>query len=124
MTSTRYKIIYKNSNDHNCNLELSKAFKKRQWLYYLSIICLVIILFIPDANAASGGSQEEVEVFKNVTNKVISWIDGGFGKMVIVLSLVATIFMGIMGFKVQQILIPITLGLLLMSVKMIAGLFF
>lgn len=124
MTSTRYKIIYKNSNDHNCNLELSKAFKKRQWLYYLSIICLVIILFIPDVNAASGGSQEEVEVFKNVTNKVISWIDGGFGKMVIVLSLVATIFMGIMGFKVQQILIPITLGLLLMSVKMIAGLFF
>ena len=117
-------IIHKNSNNHNCNLEPSKAYKKRQWLCYLSIICLAIILFIPDANAASGGSQGEVEVFKNVTNKVISWIDGGFGKMVIVLSLVATIFMGIMGFKVQQILIPITLGLLLMSVKMIAGLFF
>ncbi len=82
----------------------------------------VFILFLAfDVYAASGGDEE---VFKKITDKIIGWIDGGLGKMLVVISLVIGVFMGVMGFKIQQILIPIGLGLLLMSVKLISGLFF
>ena len=87
----------------------------------LGACAMMAIAISPEAYAAKGGDGA---VFLEAYTKIETWVTGGFGKLIVGVSVILSVIMGVAGFKWQQILIPLILGLLLGSVSGIVGLFF
>jgi type IV secretory pathway VirB2 component (pilin) len=86
--------------------------------------CAVMAIAISPETYAAAAKTGDGAVFLDAYTKIESWITGGFGKLIVGVSVVLSVIMGVAGFKWQQILIPLILGLLLGSVSGIVGLFF
>ena len=85
------------------------------------LVILAIILTIWGIGDVYGA---DAAVFTDAFTKISGWVTGGLGKLVVGISVILSVIMGIAGFKWQQILIPLVLGLLLGSISGIVGLFF
>ena len=90
----------------------------RRYRKLLLIVVLALFFVIPEVYA------DDVKVFTDVHTKIAGWVTGGLGKLIVTISVVLAVIMGVAGFKWQQILIPLILGLLLGSINGIVGLFF
>ena len=88
---------------------------------YLPLFLLVgVMVFVPEVYAKTG----DTKVFEDATTKILGWVTGGFGKLLVAVSVILSVIMGVAGFKWQQIMLPLVLGLLLGSINGIVGLFF
>jgi len=88
---------------------------------YLPLLLIGVMVFVPEVYAKTGG---DVKVFEDTTTKILGWVTGGFGKLLVAVSVILSVIMGVAGFKWQQIMLPLVLGLLLGSINGIVGLFF
>ena len=87
---------------------------------YLPVLLVGVMVFVPEIYAKTG----ETKVFEDATTKILGWVTGGFGKLLVAVSVILSVIMGVAGFKWQQIMLPLVLGLLLGSINGIVGLFF
>ena len=88
---------------------------------YLPLFLLVgVMVFVPEVYAKTG----DTKVFEDATTKILGLVTGGFGKLLVAVSVILSVIMGVAGFKWQQIMLPLVLGLLLGSINGIVGLFF
>ena len=88
----------------------------------LGLCAIIAIAISPETYAAAPAGDGQV--FLDAYTKIEKWVTGGFGKLIVGVSVILSVIMGVAGFKWQQILIPLILGLLLGSVSGIVGLFF
>jgi type IV secretory pathway VirB2 component (pilin) len=87
-------------------------------------VCAAIVIAVSPETYAATPKAADGAVFLNAYDKIETWVTGGFGKLIVGVSVILSVIMGVAGFKWQQILIPLILGLLLGSVSGIVGLFF
>ena len=110
--------------DFKKNKTHQKKIKASRLARYIPLALIMAMVFVPEVYAKTTGSTGEVKVFTEVTDKILGWVTGGFGKLIVAISVILSVIMGVAGFKWQQILIPLILGLLLGSINGIVGLFF
>ncbi len=108
-------------NNEQSNIAANKRVQRiAQVSKYLPIILMGVMVFVPEVYAKSG----DTKVFEDATTKILGWVTGGFGKLLVAVSVILSVIMGVAGFKWQQIMLPLILGLLLGSINGIVGLFF
>jgi type IV secretory pathway VirB2 component (pilin) len=98
--------------------------KSKKVLCYLGVCAAIAITMSTEAYALTTAQTGDGKVFLDAYTKIETWVTGGFGKLIVGVSVILSVIMGVAGFKWQQILIPLILGLLLGSVSGIVGLFF
>ena len=100
------------------------ALSKTKVAISLGLCAIIAIAISPETYAAAAAKTGDGKVFLDAYTKIETWVTGGFGKLIVGVSVILSVIMGVAGFKWQQILIPLILGLLLGSVSGIVGLFF